>query len=136
MVSRSWGYCSSSRLSSSSPSVFSAASKTQSIGERERNLIWGPTNREILPHINYIVRTCLILFLQHEKLESVGLISKGLSGASYSTIISILPCIYLFTIHIGICSECNKNGSGLTLHKFEKLGDIHQNTLQQSIWYD
>ena len=108
----------------------------QSIWEGECNLIGGPTNRKILPHINYIVRTCSILFLQREKLESISLISEGSSGASYSTMKSILPCIYLFAIHIGICSECNKNGSGPTLHKFEKLSDVHQNTLQQSIWYD
>ena len=61
---------------------------------------------------------------------------KACQGQVYSAIISILPCIYLFAIHIGICSECDKNGSGPTLHKFEKLGDVHRNTLRQSIWYD
>ena len=66
----------------------------QSIWEGERNLIGGPTNHKFLPHVNYIVRTCSILFLWHEKLESVSLISKNSSKLFRNTL--------HFTLHISV----------------------------------
>jgi hypothetical protein len=44
-----------------------------------------------------------------------------------------LPGISLFTILVGVGSECDKHSSGPIIHKLEKVGDVRRNILRQSV---